>query len=48
MHSNNLDSLVKIIRTITIKILSKPEGWGAFLSLERAFKAKNVANKYKS
>ncbi|GFS75133.1 DUF1758 domain-containing protein [Trichonephila clavipes] len=42
--SSSLDSLIKRIRTLTVKISDKPEGW---LSLERAFVAKSVTDKFK-
>ncbi|GFX48147.1 hypothetical protein TNCV_4114821 [Trichonephila clavipes] len=39
--SFSVDSLIKSIRTLTVKIPDKPEGWSFFfLSLERAFAAK--------
>ncbi|XP_071034250.1 uncharacterized protein, partial [Parasteatoda tepidariorum] len=47
--NNSLDSLIKSIRTLTIKVPSKPENWGFFFtSLERAFIVKCVPDKYKS
>lgn len=47
--NNSLDSLVKSVRTLTIKVPSKPENWGFFFSsLERAFVVKSVPEKYKS
>ncbi|GFU80688.1 uncharacterized protein TNCV_514151, partial [Trichonephila clavipes] len=46
--SSSLDSLIKRIRTLTVKIPDKPEGWSFFfLSLERAFAAKSVTDKFK-
>ncbi|GFX67694.1 DUF1758 domain-containing protein [Trichonephila clavipes] len=46
--SSSLDSLIKSIRTLTVKIPKKPEGWSFFfLSLERAFVAKSVTDKFK-
>lgn len=40
----SLDTLIKSIRTLTIKISTRPEGWGYFfLSLERAFISKSVS-----
>ncbi|GFW18187.1 DUF1758 domain-containing protein [Trichonephila clavipes] len=46
--SSSLDSLIKSIRTLTVKISDKPEGWSFFfLSLERAFAAKSVTDKFK-
>ncbi|GFT12622.1 integrase catalytic domain-containing protein [Trichonephila clavipes] len=46
--SSSLDSLIKSIRTLTVKIPDKPEGWSSFfLSLERAFAAKSVTDKFK-
>ncbi|GFU11106.1 integrase catalytic domain-containing protein [Trichonephila clavipes] len=45
---SSLDSLIKSIRTLTVKIPDKPEGWSfSFLSLERAFAAKSVTDKFK-
>ncbi|GFX61453.1 DUF1758 domain-containing protein [Trichonephila clavipes] len=42
------NSLIKSIRTLTVKIPDKPEGWSFFfLSLERAFAAKSVTDKFK-
>ncbi|GFU88501.1 uncharacterized protein TNCV_944801 [Trichonephila clavipes] len=44
----SVDSLIKSIRTLTVKIPDKPEGWSFFfLSLERAFVAKSVTDKFK-
>ncbi|GFY02199.1 DUF1758 domain-containing protein [Trichonephila clavipes] len=46
--SFSVDSLIKSIRTLTVKIPDKPEGWSFFfLSLERAFAAKSVTDKFK-
>ncbi|GFW01242.1 DUF1758 domain-containing protein [Trichonephila clavipes] len=46
--SFSVDSLIKSIRTLTVKIPDKPEGWSFFfLSLERAFVAKSVTDKFK-
>ncbi|GFW48941.1 DUF1758 domain-containing protein [Trichonephila clavipes] len=46
--SFSVDSLIKSIRTRTVKIPDKPEGWSFFfLSLERAFVAKSVTDKFK-
>ncbi|GFX61853.1 uncharacterized protein TNCV_1383511 [Trichonephila clavipes] len=46
--SFSLDSLIKSIRTLTVKIPDKPEEWSFFfLSLERAFAAKSVTDKFK-
>ncbi|GFX89631.1 integrase catalytic domain-containing protein [Trichonephila clavipes] len=46
--SFSVDSLIKSIRTLTVKIPNKPEGWCFFfLSLERAFAAKSVTDKFK-
>ncbi|GFW69843.1 integrase catalytic domain-containing protein [Trichonephila clavipes] len=46
--SSSLDSLIKSIRTHRVKIPDKPEGWSFFfLSLERAFAAKSVTDKFK-
>ncbi|GFX04663.1 uncharacterized protein TNCV_1912081 [Trichonephila clavipes] len=47
-YSFSVDSLIKSIRTLTVKIPDKPEGWSLFfLSLERAFAAKSVTDKFK-
>ncbi|GFT65302.1 integrase_H2C2 domain-containing protein [Trichonephila clavipes] len=46
--SSSLNSLIKSIRTLTVKIPDKPGGWSFFfLSLERAFSAKSVSDKFK-
>ena len=46
---DSLDSLIKSIRTLTIKVPSRPEGWGLFFaSLERSFITKNVPDKFKA
>ncbi|GFV72913.1 DUF1758 domain-containing protein [Trichonephila clavipes] len=46
--SFSVNSLIKSIRTLTVKIPDKPEGWSFFfLSLERAFAAKSVTDKFK-
>ncbi|GFV27565.1 uncharacterized protein TNCV_894341 [Trichonephila clavipes] len=46
--SFSVDSLIKSIRTLTVKIPDKPEGWSFFfLPLERAFAAKSVTDKFK-
>lgn len=48
-ESSNLDTLLKSVKILTLKLPSKPEGWGLFFSsLERAFVAKSVPNKYKA
>ncbi|GFW96824.1 DUF1758 domain-containing protein [Trichonephila clavipes] len=47
-HTFSVDSVIKSIRTLTVKIPDKPEGWSfSFLSLERAFAAKSVTDKFK-
>ncbi|GFW70733.1 integrase catalytic domain-containing protein [Trichonephila clavipes] len=47
-YSFSVDSLIKSIRTLTVKIPDKPEGWSFFfISLERAFAAKSVTDKFK-
>lgn len=43
-----LEQLIKIIGTLTVKILIPPEGWSFFFfSFERAFNAKNVSKQHK-
>lgn len=45
----SLDSLIKSVRTLTIKVPSKSEGWGFFFtSLERAYSTKKVPEKFKA
>ncbi|GFY69599.1 hypothetical protein TNIN_328471 [Trichonephila inaurata madagascariensis] len=40
---NSLDALVKSVRTLTLKVPNRPEGWAFFFaSLEKAFASKNV------
>nr|XP_042897354.1 uncharacterized protein LOC122269252 [Parasteatoda tepidariorum] len=47
--TESLDSLVKSVRTLTVKVPSRPEGWSYFFSsLERAFNSKSVPEKYKA
>lgn len=47
--NESLDSIIKSIRTLTLKIPSKPEDWGIFFnSLERAYTTKNVPERYKA
>ncbi|GFU69751.1 hypothetical protein TNCV_1221391 [Trichonephila clavipes] len=44
-NSFSLDSLIKSICTLTVKIPDKPEGWSFFfLSLERAFACPTLLN----
>lgn len=46
---DSLDSLIKSVKTLTIRIPSRPEGWGLFFtSLERSFITKNVPDKFKA
>nr|XP_042908182.1 uncharacterized protein LOC122271326 [Parasteatoda tepidariorum] len=46
---DNLENLIKSVRTLTIRVPSKSEGWGFFFtSLERAFNTKNISEKYKA
>lgn len=46
---DSLDSLIKSIKTLTIRIPSRPEGWNLFFaSLERSFITKNVPDKFKA
>ncbi|GBN56105.1 hypothetical protein AVEN_110858-1 [Araneus ventricosus] len=45
----SLDSLIKSIRTLTVKLPNRPEGFSYFFSsLERAFISKNVPEKFKA
>ncbi|GBN50878.1 hypothetical protein AVEN_270062-1 [Araneus ventricosus] len=45
----SLDSLIKSIRTLTVKLPNRPEGFTYFFSsLERAFISKNVPEKFKA
>ncbi|GBN75838.1 hypothetical protein AVEN_78893-1, partial [Araneus ventricosus] len=45
----SLDSLIKSIRTLTVKLSNRPEGFSYFFSsLERAFISKNVPEKFKA
>ena len=47
--AESIGAIVKSVRTLTIKVPSKSEGWGFFFtSLERAFNIKNVPEKFKS
>ncbi|GFS87235.1 uncharacterized protein TNCV_213561 [Trichonephila clavipes] len=46
---NSLDTLVKSVRILTVKVSYRPEGWAFFFaSLERAFVSKNVPEKFMS
>ncbi|GFU95150.1 integrase catalytic domain-containing protein [Trichonephila clavipes] len=46
---NTLDALVKSVRILMVNVPNRPEGWAFFFaSLERAFVAKNVSEKFKS
>ncbi|GBO10843.1 hypothetical protein AVEN_104994-1 [Araneus ventricosus] len=46
---DSLETLIKSVRTLTVKLLTKQENWGFFFSsLERAFSTKNVPEKYKA
>lgn len=48
-YCDSLDVLIKSIKTLTIKIPSRPEGWGLFFtSLERSFTTKKVPDKCKA
>lgn len=48
-YIESLDSLIKSVRTLTIKVPSRPESWSYFFSsLERAFISKNVPERYKA
>ncbi|GBM27070.1 hypothetical protein AVEN_75695-1 [Araneus ventricosus] len=45
----SMDGLIKSVRTLTIKVPSKPEDWGFFFtSLERAYSTKKVPEKFKA
>ncbi|GFX78532.1 DUF1758 domain-containing protein [Trichonephila clavipes] len=45
----SIDVFIKSVRTLTIKVPSKSEGWGYFFaSLERAYNNKNVPERFKA
>ncbi|GBM19982.1 hypothetical protein AVEN_77907-1 [Araneus ventricosus] len=46
---DSLETLIKSVWTLTVKLPTKQENWGFFFSsLERAFSTKNVPEKYKA